>query len=78
MQNVLCEQLQSKFLLLNAGVFTCTDDVPPEGQKLLHIRDFSLEFFLIDALLAGTLRSRPCAWVLPSTFAVSHLFQPAR
>ena len=65
MQNVLCEQLQSKFLLLNVGVFTCTDDVPSEG-------------FLIDALMDGTLRSRPCAPVIPSTFAASHLFQPAR
>ena len=77
MQNVLCEQLQSKFLLLNDGVFTCTDDVPPEGQKLLHIPDFLLGFS-IDALMDGTLRSRPCAPVIPSTFAASHLFQPAR
>jgi len=38
---------------------------------------FFTRIFLIDAVMAGTLRSRPCARV-PSTFAASHLFQPAR
>ena len=52
MQNVLCEQKQSKSLLLKTAVFSCADCVfgqAENGQKFPHFE----QDFLIDGFMAA-------------------------